>query len=108
MAKDTRRAGLGPLGRAVSKESKSVAAEKAKAHADVEAVIQRFKEDPSAWEKLSERLQRASDDDERARLLIDFALSEEELRQMLPPDGSGQVAGTPTITTITVTTVTTV
>lgn len=105
MAKDPRQnEGLALLGRAVSKRGGG--AEQVKAQADIENVIKHFKDDPTAWKQLADKLNRASSDDERARLLIDFAVSEDALRRMLPGDDT--VAATPTVTTVTVTTVTTV
>lgn len=107
MSDSKRGEGLALLGRSVSKQQQAGTAEVARAQVDVETVVQHFKEDPSAWKELKERLQRATNDDERARLLIDFAVSEDALRR-LPGDPSGPVAATPTVTTVTVTTVTTV
>ena len=107
MADQERSEELSLLGRSVSKQQRSALVESARAQADVEVVVRRFKEDPSIWRELSEKLQRAENDDERARMLIDFAVSEDALRRMMP-DSPDVVAGTPTVTTVTVTTVTTV
>jgi hypothetical protein len=79
-----------------------------RAQQDIQAVVRRFREDPSQWQELRQRLVEAENDDARARVLVDFATQEGALARLAATDPQGPVAATPTVTTVTVTTVTTV
>ena len=92
-----------PKGDAGSFEARQVRAKN-----DVEAVVRRFRENPSEWRELRERLANVDSDDQRVELLVEFATSERELARITTPKSAELVAATPTVTTVTVTTVTTV
>ncbi|MGY1826321.1 hypothetical protein [Blastococcus sp. SYSU DS0541] len=80
-----------------------------RAKQDIEAVVRNFRQDDTTWKELRDQLQNAQTDDDRVKILVDFATSEGALSRLRPDVVQGEeLAATPTVTTVTVTTVTTV
>ncbi|MFF4010657.1 hypothetical protein [Streptomyces sp. NPDC001717] len=75
---------------------------------EIESVVNSFRDNPDVWREIREQVVNAKDDEERVKLLVDFATSEGALSRLAPKTDVGPVAATPTVTTVTVTTVTTV
>ncbi|MEU3690430.1 hypothetical protein [Streptomyces narbonensis] len=69
-------------------------------------VIRAMREDPEQYKSVIRELEAMKTDEERAHRLIGFATGERELAALLPTrSGADAEAASPTITTVTVTTV---
>lgn len=91
---------------AQKKQSKKTKRRKATGKSNEEVmvdVIKVLRENPDKWQRLQKSLKKCKRDEDRARLLIDFATDERELAALMPLTAGGTEAAA--WTTVTVTTV---
>ncbi|MCH7738130.1 MAG: hypothetical protein IH872_12100 [Chloroflexi bacterium] len=67
-------------------------------------MVRNLRQDPEHYRSLRQRFLAASSDEDRVKLLVDFATTESEFREMVPTELGREALAT--ITTVTVTTVT--